>query len=106
MLSVNLTVITKKTFIMNIQRGTESKYNTKEKKLQGKGERSKKGRERNYKHSQKIINKIEISTYLLIITFSVNGLNAQIKIHRMTKWIKKPKTHLYGSYKKKTSFQT
>ena len=30
-----------------------------------------------------------ISTYLSIITLNVNGLNAPIKRHRVTKWIKK-----------------
>ena len=30
-----------------------------------------------------------ISTYLLIITLNVNELNAPIRGHRMTKWIKK-----------------
>ena len=29
------------------------------------------------------------STYLLIITLNVNGLNAPIKRHRVTEWIKK-----------------
>ena len=30
-----------------------------------------------------------ISTYLSIITLNVNGLNAPIKRHRVTQWIKK-----------------
>ena len=30
-----------------------------------------------------------VSTYLLIITLNVNGLNAPIKRHRVTEWIKK-----------------
>ena len=30
-----------------------------------------------------------ISTYLSIITLNVNGLNAPIKRHRVTEWIKK-----------------
>ena len=30
-----------------------------------------------------------ISTYLLIITLNVNGLNAPIKRHRVREWIKK-----------------
>ena len=30
-----------------------------------------------------------ISTYLSIITLNVNGLNAQIKRHRLREWIKK-----------------
>ena len=33
------------------------------------------------------INKVVISTYLLIITLNVNGLNSPIKRHRMTEWI-------------------
>ena len=38
-----------------------------------------------------------INTYLLIITLNVNGLNASIKRHRVAKWIKKNKTHLYAA---------
>ena len=30
-----------------------------------------------------------ISTYLLIITLNINGLNASIKRHRVADWIKK-----------------
>ena len=42
-----------------------------------------------------------ISTYLLIITLNVNGLNAPIKRQRVTEWIKN-KTHLYAAYKRLT----
>ena len=33
--------------------------------------------------------KMEINTYLAIITLNVNGLNAPIKRHRVADWIKK-----------------
>ena len=47
-----------------------------------------------------------ISTYLSIITLNVNGLNAPIKRHRVTEWIKKQdpsicclqETHLKPKY--------
>ena len=35
------------------------------------------------------MSKMSISTYLAIITLSVNGLNAPIKRYRLTKWIQK-----------------
>ena len=35
-----------------------------------------------------------ISTYLLIITLNVNGLNEPIKRHRVTEWIKKQDTSI------------
>ena len=45
-----------------------------------------------------------ISTYLLIITLNVNGLNSPIKRHRVAEWIKKKnKTHLCVTYKRLTS---
>ena len=43
-----------------------------------------------------------ISTELSIITLNVNGLNAPIKTHRVTEWIKN-KAHLYAAYKRLTS---
>ena len=43
-----------------------------------------------------------VGTYLSIITLNVNGLNAPIKICRVTEWIKK-KTCLYAAYKRLTS---
>ena len=49
------------------------------------------------------MNKIAIRTYLSVITLSVNGQNAPIKRHRVTKWIKKNKTYLYATYKRLTS---
>ena len=35
--------------------------------------------------------KMEINTYLSIITLNVNGLNSPIKRHRVADWIKKQK---------------
>ena len=37
----------------------------------------------NYQKNQKTINKMAVSTYLLIIALNVNGLNTPIKIHRV-----------------------
>ena len=37
--------------------------------------------------------KMGINTYLSIITLNVNGLNAQIKRHRVADWIKKISTY-------------
>ena len=39
--------------------------------------------------SQQTINKIEISTYLSVITFKVSGLNSPIKKHRVAEEIEK-----------------
>ena len=36
-----------------------------------------------------------ISTYLSIVTLNVNGLNATIKRHRVTEWIKKQDPSVY-----------
>ena len=38
-----------------------------------------------------------ISTYLLIITLNVNGLNVPIKRQRVIEWIEN-RTHLYAAY--------
>lgn len=60
---------------------------------------------RNYKNSQKAINKMTISTYLSITTLNVNELNSPNKRHRLAKWIKKKKkdkTHLCVAYKRFT----
>lgn len=51
-----------------------------------KGREQEKNKEtgRSYKNSQKTINKMTVSTYLLIITLHVNGLSNPIKRHRET----------------------
>ena len=38
-------------------------------------------------NNSKIINKIQIRTYILIITLNVNRLNAPTKRYRLTEWI-------------------
>ena len=38
--------------------------------------------------------------YLSIIPLNVNGLNAPIKRHRVSEWIKKNKTHLFAVCKR------
>ena len=61
----------------------ESKHSTKE-NHQNTGKR--RNREKLQK-SRKVINKMAISTYLLIITLNVNRLNPSIKIQH-TEWLK------------------
>ena len=43
-----------------------------------------------------------IGTYISIITFNVNGVNAPTKRYKLAEWIQN-KTHLYAVYKKPTS---
>ena len=57
---------------------------TKPQKRTARGEK-----ERNYKNSQKTMNKMAIRPYLSIITLNVNRLNSPIKRHRMAGWITK-----------------
>ena len=60
----------------------KSKNNIKE-SYQITRQKEKKGTQRNYKNSQKTMNKTAISTYLSTITLNINELNSQIKRHRM-----------------------
>ena len=46
-------------------------------------------RKKSNKNKSKAINKMAISTYILIITLNINGLNAPIKRHRLAEWIQK-----------------
>ena len=66
----------------------ESRHNTKD-SHQIIQEQKKKGAKTNHRNSPQTINKIAIRTYVSIGTFSVNRLNAPIKIHRVTEWIQK-----------------
>ena len=52
-------------------------------------EESKGRRMEQRKYIQQTINKIEISTYLSVITFKVSGLNSPIKKHRVAEEIEK-----------------
>ena len=45
--------------------------------------------ERLYNNKPKTIKKMVIGTYISIITFNVNGLNAPTKRHRVAEWIQK-----------------
>ena len=45
--------------------------------------------EKTYNNKPKTIKKMEIGTYILIITLNVNGLNAPTKRHRLAEWIQK-----------------
>ena len=48
----------------------------------------KKGRKEKHRINRKTRFKMEINRYPSIITLNVNGLNAQIKRHRVADWIK------------------
>ena len=65
----------------------ESKHNTIE------SNQHKSGKSRRIREEQRTTksenSKIAITTYLSINILKVNGLNALIKTHRMTEWIKK-----------------
>lgn len=53
-------------------------------------EREQKRKTRELQNSQKTMNKKAlVSLHLLMITLNVNGLNYQIKRHRVAEWIKK-----------------
>ena len=80
-----LMVTTKQKSIVNTQKIKERNINIPLKKSSNhKGrEQEKKGTERNYKNRQKIVNKIEIRTYISIFTLNVNGLNSPIKRDRV-----------------------
>ena len=101
LLSVSLMVSIKHKPIIDTQKimrkeskhnATESHQTTREKRRKTK---KKKKTEMNYK-TEKNINKMTISTYLLII-LNVNGLISPIKRHILTKRIKENKTHLYAA---------
>ena len=53
-----------------------------------------------YKMNGKTRFKMVINTYRSVITINVNGLNAPIKTHRMTGWIKKNKSQQYAACKR------
>ena len=56
--------------------------------------------------SQKIVNKMEISLYLSMVTLNVNGLNFPIERYRQRGWMDlktQKNTHLYAAYKRLTS---
>ena len=68
----------------------ESKHNTKYSHQITQGKTAKgKGTKETYKNNPKTMSKMSISTYLAIITWSINGLNTPIKRYRLTKWILK-----------------
>ena len=54
-----------------------------------KNKKERKGRKQTFKNKPKTIKKMEIGTYVSIITLNVNGLNAPTKRHRLTEWIQK-----------------
>ena len=58
-----------------------------------------KGTETIYSNSNLTGNTMALNSYLSIVALNVNGLNAPVKRHRVSEWIKN-KTHQYASYKK------
>ena len=46
-----------------------------------------------------------IGTYISIITFNVNGLNAPTKRHRLAEWIQKQDPYIYICYLQETHFR-
>ena len=72
--------------------------------IKSKGKRIKK-KKKNYKNNLRTINKMAVSTYLSVMTLTVNGLNASIKKHRMAEINekKKYKIHIYAAYNRLTS---
>ena len=49
------------------------------------------------------IKKMEMGTYILIITLNENGLNTPTKRNRLAEWIQKQDPYIYAVYKKPTS---
>ena len=60
-----------------------SRWETQEQK------RKRKGRKKTFKNKPKTIKKMEIGTYISIITLNVNGLNAPTKRNWLAEWIQK-----------------
>ena len=73
----------------------ENKHNTKENSSnhKGKNKKKKKGTKNKYKINRKARFKMAINTCLLIITLNTNGINAPIKRHRVSDWIKKKRAY-------------
>ena len=46
----------------------------------------------NFRNNHEASNEMAMNTYLSVITFNVNGLNAPIKRYRVSEWIKKQDT--------------
>ena len=68
-----------------MQNRKESKHNTKYSHQITEGKTAKEeGTKETYKNNPNTMSKMSISTYLAIITLSVNGLNAPIKRYRLT----------------------
>jgi len=61
-----------------------------------------KGTETIYRNSDFISNTMAINAYLSIVTLNVNGLNAPIRRHRVSDWIKKQDPLIY--YLQETHF--
>ena len=51
-------------------------------------------KKKDLQNQSKTIKKMEIGTYISIITLNVNGLNASTKRHRLAEWIQKEDTYI------------
>ena len=87
-LNLTVTIIEKPITDTHVKKKKESKYNTKD-SHQITREQKRRGRRKACKNKFKTINKVEIRTYILIITLNVNRLNSPTKIHRLVEWIQK-----------------
>ena len=58
-------------------------------------ERTRNKDQKRIQNNQKTLNKMAISIYVSVITLNVNGLNAPIKRHRVTEWMKKKTRSIY-----------
>ena len=63
--------------------------------IQPKKKKKKEEEEKKNRINWKTRSKMEINTYLSIITINVDGLNAPIKRHRVADWIKKQKPTIF-----------
>ena len=80
MLHINQIVITNQNPVIHMRKIKESKCITKESHQTVRQES--KSRNRTEKTNYQTSNKVTITTYLSIITWNVNGLNAPLKTHR------------------------
>lgn len=96
-LYANLMVITKQKLTLNTQKkmGKESNIWLKKASKPQEREKETKGTERNYENNHKGINKMEVSTYKPIVSWTVNRLTCPIKRHRMDEWMKKQDPSTY-----------
>ena len=59
--------------------------------------------EKDLQNQPKTIKKMEIGTFISVITLNANGLNALSKRHRLAEWIQKQDPHICCLQEKPTS---